>query len=133
MKSNDHFSEQVLEQTLRAVRHGKRRRTQHRAALAVCVIATSLTVFFRQQPDNEVKTLAYAPKPESPEAKNPVVFSTASINVSMTVFSTRDSAVEVTHINTDEMSAILAETPHGFYETTNGQTHLWLPLLAHAD
>ncbi len=134
MKNNDHFSEQVLEQTLLAVRHKRRCRNQRRAGFILCLLLATLAVWFRPASHDGSDHQAQASVPDQNNGKEDVVvFGTASANVSestFTTFSTRDSAVEVKRISTKEMSAMLGKIPHGFYKTVDGETHFWSPTLA---
>jgi anti-sigma-K factor RskA len=131
MTNNEHFSEQVLEQTLAAVRYEKRRRGQRRAGLAVCLLAVSLAMLLRPVSDEEVVIAVDQDVNSGP--KNLVVFSTKSKCLPenrVTYFSTRDSGLELTYISTEEMSDMLGDIPHGFYKTGDGKTHFWSSALA---
>jgi hypothetical protein len=131
MKNNEQFSEQVLEQTLAAVRHEKQRRFQRRAGIAVGLLAVSLTLLLKSVPNDE-KGIAADPDLSS-RPENLVVFSTASSKSpegAVTVFSTRDSVVEVTYISTDEVNEMLGDIPHAFYQTADGKMHFWSSTLA---
>jgi hypothetical protein len=133
MKNNEQFSEQVLEQTLLAVRREKRRRNQRRVAVA-CLLAAGLAVLLRPAPQNVSEDLVQSAGPDrTPGMENVVVFSTASRKEAMRnvrVFSTADCVVEINRIGTEEVNVMLAGIPHGFYETPDGKTHFWSPALA---
>ncbi|MBN2703934.1 MAG: hypothetical protein JXR23_06955 [Pontiellaceae bacterium] len=131
MKNSNHFSEQVLEQTLLAVRREKRRKYQRRSGLALCLLLLGLVVVLRPAPKEVAETSAQTvdANPNS-ELEDGIIFSTVGENEWMdhvTIFSTKDYTVEVEYIDTDTMNEMLAGIPHGVYQTADGKMHFWLP------
>ncbi|MBN2684717.1 MAG: hypothetical protein JXR40_05515 [Pontiellaceae bacterium] len=131
MKNSNHFSDQVLEQTLLAVRCEKRRKYQRRSGLVFCLLLLGLLVVLRPAPKKVAENLLTSgdANPHS-EPEDGSIFSTAGENEWMdhvTIFSTKDYTVEVEYIDTDTLDEMLAGIPHGYYEAPDGKMHFWFP------
>lgn len=103
MKSKEHFSEQVLDQTLLAVRREKRRSAQRRSGLVVCLLLATLAVFLRPASHEITDGLAQATEPDQNNGlENLGELSTDSAKAylcNVKIFSSRDSALEVKRIS----------------------------------
>ena len=132
MKTNDPFSEQVLQKTLSAVRYEKRHKKQQRAGLTICLLAGALTLLHNFNPPHsteESPQIVGAPEPEKTRMES-IFFSTAAQEKSYTTVSTKDRIVQINYITTEELSAMLGDTPYGIYKTKSGKLRFWFSAIA---